>query len=150
MLLVLCISVPLRAEHKWLRRASLTAACAASFWDFHSTQVAASHGAVERNPLFADANGNLQRGRMLGLKAGACAGALLIQELHLLGKGQGADRFWIAANGVSAAAFSAMALHNQRVSGALAKPAPFSYGFALSGARIPRPEKRTAADLVSK
>ena len=71
--LLLWVCAPAQAEdngggRKWLRRATMAAACAASFWDIQTTRTAVRHGAYEANRLFADAGGNPRWGRMIGFK----------------------------------------------------------------------------------
>jgi hypothetical protein len=104
---------------RWLRRLTLGAACAASFWDVRSTQSALASGAVEANPLFSDRNGNTRMGRMIGFKIGACAGLGLVQELRLFGRSRNAETGWIAANTAMAGAWVAIVARNKAVESSL-------------------------------
>lgn len=101
-----------RGRH-WVRRLTLAAACAASFWDAHSTAVAVRAGARETNPIFADGLGRPRWGRILGFKAGACAASIVIQERF--DRRPNSDRFWTGINTGAAGLFSAAAIRNLKV-----------------------------------
>jgi hypothetical protein len=103
-------------QHPWLRRVTLAAACATSFWDLHTTSVGVSNGAREANPLFADPLGRPRWGRMIGFKAGTCAASALAEE-HFT-RQRPSDRFWIGVNTFTAGSFTAVAIRNVKVAGA--------------------------------
>jgi hypothetical protein len=100
-----------------MRRITLAASCAASFWDYGTTAVAARYGATERNALMADSNGHPRLGLLLGVKAGICAATAVLQEAHVFGRKR--DRFtntlWTSINGSLAARFAGTAVHNLTV-----------------------------------
>jgi hypothetical protein len=122
--LVVCLCGPATAQASgkgvWLRRATLAAACAASFWDVRTTRTAVSLGALERNRLLAGPDGKPRWGRMIGIKAGLCAGSAAAQELRLFvpSKPLG-DAAWTAANAAIAGSFVRLSLGNRRVAGEL-------------------------------
>ena len=107
-----------RGRH-WLRRLTLAAACAASFWDAHATTVAVRAGARETNRLFADPQGRPRWGRILGFKAGACAASFVVQERF--DRRRNADPFWTGINAATVGLFSTAAIRNLKVA---AKPPP--------------------------
>ena len=109
-----------RGRHPWLRRATLAAACAASFWDLQTTHAGAALGARESNPLFADPQGRPRWGRIVGFKAGACAASFVAEERF--SRGGPSDRFWVGINAATAATFSAIAVRNLRIAGQSAPP----------------------------
>jgi hypothetical protein len=110
-------STALAAEHKghhpWLRRLTLAAACAASFWDVQTTRDGIAAGGQEDNPLFSGPQGRPRWGRIVGFKAGTCAASWIAEE-HFANRGS-SDRFWIGVNTVSAGSLAGVALHNLRV-----------------------------------
>ena len=99
-----------RGRHPWLRRVTLAAACAASFWDVQTTHAGVAQGAREANPLFADPQGHPRWGRLIGFKAGACAASFVAEERFA--RSGLSDRFWVGVNSASAAGFSAIAIRN--------------------------------------
>ena len=106
-------------RHPWIRRVTLAAACAASFWDVQTTSVGIRNGAREANPLFADAQGRPRWGRIVGFKAGVCAASFVAEE-HFARQGP-SDRFWIGVNTISAGSFGAIAVRNLKVAADPAK-----------------------------
>jgi hypothetical protein len=112
--LLVCACVPARpasAGH-WLRRATLAAACAASFWDVQTTRTAIARGAREGNGFFADTAGYPRWGRMIGFKVGVCGGSILAEELLFR---RSRDVPWTGLNTGLAAFYSTTAVHNIRV-----------------------------------
>ena len=103
-----------RGRHPWLRRVTLAAACAASFWDVQTTSAGAAQGFREANPLFADPQGRPRWGRIVGFKAGACAASFVAEE-RFARRGGPSDRFWVGVNAASAASFSAIAIRNIKI-----------------------------------
>jgi len=81
--LILCAALLLvgqgsaQATPKWVRRATLVAACAASATDAATTW---RDGLRESNPLLRAANGGPSMPRVIGLKAGFCAASAWSQE----------------------------------------------------------------------
>jgi hypothetical protein len=120
---LMCVNGVLQAESSrtsWLRRLTLAASCAASFWDLSTTRTASVRGALESNRYLADSRGNPQWSRIIGIKVGLCAGTGVMQELLQRRRPSNAQAYaWIATNSGVAAAFSAAAVHNRHVSGAL-------------------------------
>lgn len=114
-----------------MRRLTQGAACAASFWDYRTTAVAARYGGTEQNSLMADSNGRPRLGLMLGVKVGICAATAVLQETHVLGRKR--DRFanslWTSINISLAARFTGVAVHNLTVIDSLqqVKPAVPAY-----------------------
>src|SRR5437879_10710583 len=79
----------------WIRRATLAASCAASLvFDTMSTRRVVSAGGVESNPLFADASGRPQWGRVIGFKAGMCGVSTIMQETHVFHAWEGPRSDW--------------------------------------------------------
>lgn len=118
LLVVLCAPARPEGTGRWLRRITLAAACAASFWDVQTTALAVSRGAREMNGFLADSAGRPQWGRMIGMKAAACGGLLVMQEKVLPRH----EKSWIALNVGLSAAYSGMAVHNLGVARSLGKP----------------------------
>ncbi len=111
--LFLFVCLPAFGQGKWLRRATLAAACAASFWDYSTTRTAVANGAVESNRFLAGANGQPRWRLMLGLKTGLCAGMAVLQEKPMFGRRM--DLTWTGLNTGLAAYYSTAALHNRKL-----------------------------------
>jgi hypothetical protein len=120
MALVVVLCTPARPEGtgRWLKRVTLAAACAASFWDAQTTALAVSRGAREVNGFLADSAGKPQWGRMIGVKAATCGGLVLVEE-KLLPRH---EKSWISLNVGLSAVYSGMAVHNLGVARSLNKP----------------------------
>ncbi|MCC7496893.1 MAG: hypothetical protein IT160_04895 [Bryobacterales bacterium] len=116
---LVCLGGVARGESKkgiWLRRVSLAASCATSFWDFQTTRTAIGYGGRESNRMFADGQGNPRWGRMIGIKIGQCALMGVSQELLDRYRGSGAANYaWTAANSAITGRFVAAVMHNRRV-----------------------------------
>ena len=94
LLLVVCLAHPALCEGRhWVRRLTLAASCAASFWDVQTTRAAVARGGREANGFFADANGNPRWGRMIGVKAGLCGAMALVEELGFRSRARGSPVF---------------------------------------------------------
>lgn len=92
---------PRTPKRVWIRRATLAAGCAASLaFDTLTTRRAVSHGAVESNALFANAQGQPQWGRMIGIKAALCGSTALLEESHVFKSWQtpASDWTWTGIN----------------------------------------------------
>lgn len=112
--LVVCLAHPAFCEGRhWVRRLTLAASCAASFWDVQTTRAAVARGAREANGFFADANGRPRWGRMVGVKAGLCGAMAVVEELGF--RGRRADLSFSAVNTGLAGYYTAVALHNRAV-----------------------------------
>jgi hypothetical protein len=125
-LLCLALALPgadlsLRPRRHWLRRITWAAGCAASFWDAQTTASAARRGALEANPLFADAQGAPRWGRIVAFKAGTCAGSFVVEQIAAR-RGR-SDWYWTAINTAAAGAFTGAAIHNMSLRGRLNKDA---------------------------
>lgn len=111
-----CLAHPAFSEgSQWLRRLTLAASCASSFWDIQTTRAAVARGAREANGLLADAAGNPRWGRIIGLKAGLCVGMAAAQETVF----KKSDVPWTALNTGMAGYFGAIALRNRSVAASL-------------------------------
>jgi hypothetical protein len=125
-----CLTGLLQAESKrglWLRRLTLAAACASSFWDLHTTGTALRSGAVESNPLLVDGVGSVRSGRMLGVKLAVCAGSGISQEVLQRNPHSGSQNYaWTGVNAAMAAGFSAAALRNRGIAADLKRQPPSS------------------------
>lgn len=112
--LLVCLSESAPAQkrgHPWIRRITLAASCAASFWDLQTTRAAVSQGAFEGNRFLANADGSPRWGRIIGLKAGLCGGMVLTEVLV----GRKHETASIAVNSALAGLYSAAAIHNYQV-----------------------------------
>jgi hypothetical protein len=120
---VVCLCGGARAETKpatWLRRATVAAACAASFWDMQTTRTGVRYGGREGNAFLADAQGRPRWGRMAGVKAGLCGGMMLAQELGARRTGKSkASYAWAGTNAALAARFLSVSLQNRRATAVL-------------------------------
>lgn len=114
---------------KWLRRATMIGACAASIWDFQTTRAGASYGARELNSAMADANGHPRFGLMLGAKLGMCLGSVVTQELMPHKESRALDPLWIGVNSALAARFATISIRNRNLTERLKREAasPPSY-----------------------
>lgn len=134
--LAVCLAHPAVCEGRpWVRRLTLAASCAASFWDVQTTRAAVARGAREANGLFAGPGGRPRWGRMIGFKAGLCVGTAVAQETLFRNGGVP----WTALNTGVAGYFSAVALHNRGVAAALERRtrAPAYLLAEPAGARAP-------------
>jgi hypothetical protein len=111
-----------RARHHWIRKITWAAGCAASYWDARTTATAIRRGALEANPLLADAQGAPRWGRIAGIKAGICGGTLLVESV--VARRNPPEGYWIAINSGIAAAFAGAAIHNIEVSNRIGKDHP--------------------------
>ena len=115
----LCLSAGAQAESKrgrWLRRLTLGASCATSFWDVQTTRTAVGYGAQEGNALFANGRGEPRWGRMIGVKVGLCAGMFVGQEvMDRNRRSAGTDYAWSGVNAALTIRNSVASLHNLRV-----------------------------------
>ena len=120
-LFTLFLALPLIAQDHprtpakvWIRRITLVASCAASLgWDTYTTRRAETAGAIESNPLLANAQGRPQWGRFISLKAGACGASAFAQERWHF---QGSDWTWTGLNAASAATYTGIGFHNLAIS----------------------------------
>jgi hypothetical protein len=109
---------PRTPKRVWIRRTTLIAGCAASLaFDTWSTRRAISTGAIESNGLFANAQGQPQWGRMIGIKAGICGASLVLEETHVFRKWQrpDADWTWTGINAGTATLYIWAGWHNLQV-----------------------------------
>ncbi len=99
-----------------LRRLTLAASCAASFWDFQTTAAGAAKGMREGNGLFAGANGKPRLGLMFGVKAALCGATFVAEEKNLFGyrNPRFANSLWTGLNTMLAAQFARTAIGNLR------------------------------------
>jgi hypothetical protein len=111
LLFLLCEPADAAGAGRWLRRITLAAACAASFWDAQTTRAAVARGARERNGVFADAHGRPQWGRMIGFKAGTCGSLAVAQELFFRDN----EKAWTGLNIGLGSVYSGAAIHNMGV-----------------------------------
>jgi hypothetical protein len=112
-------------KRTWIRRVTLGASCAASMvFDTWATQRSVSNGGMERNILFAGPNGTPQYGRMIGLKAGFCGVAAVLQETHTFGAFDSpkADWTWTGVNLGTTSLYTWAAIHNLRLQPSPAQP----------------------------
>jgi hypothetical protein len=65
------------APHKWLKRLSAVAVCAASGADMLTTRLGQLHGLTEQNALLAGRNGQPNWGATAGVNIGMCGGAIV-------------------------------------------------------------------------
>jgi hypothetical protein len=111
-----CSTAHAQGASHLLRRITLAASCAASFWDYQTTAEAARYGASEQNGLLADGNSRPRLGLILGVKAGVCAASAISQETRLFGRKTGfTEMLWTGMNTSLAARFTATSLHNLSV-----------------------------------
>lgn len=106
---------PRTPKRVWIRRATLVAGCAASLaFDTLTTRRATAAGAIETNGLFANAQGQPQWGRMIGIKAGFCAASALLQETHIFRSWESpaADWTWTGINAGVTGIYSWAGWHN--------------------------------------
>ena len=98
-----------------LRRVTLVASCAASFWDFQTTVVGAHLGSKEGNGWMTNSKGQPRLGLMLGVKSGMCAAMAVAQEKHILGglSDGWTNSFWSILNANLATRFTVTAIRNQ-------------------------------------
>lgn len=127
---VVCLGGQARGESAqvkgvWLRRVTLIASCAASFWDLQTTRTAVRYGALEGNGFLADQYGRPRWGRMISLKVGLCAATAAAQEFHLLSRRHEtlSNRAWTAANALTASFFIKASLNNRDVAERLRRTA---------------------------
>lgn len=127
--LLVCLNGAAQAETKrgtWLRRLTLAASCASSFWDLQTTRSAIGYGAQEANPLFSNGRGDARWGRMVGVKVGMCAGMAVGQELLDRNRRSAtADYAWSGVNVALAIRNAGASLHNRRVAGEMKRPAGY-------------------------
>lgn len=124
-----CICLPsvgqAQGGHALMRRLSLAASCAASFWDVQTTAAAVARGGRESNGLFADPQGRVRWGRMIGFKAGMCGMLAVAQESKLVRlKSPLKDYFWVGTNTGLAARFTISAIRNRSVANELGSNSP--------------------------
>ena len=113
---------PGTSKRVWIRRISLGAACAASLgFDTVTTHRAVSAGAVETNGLIANSQGRPAWGRMIGIKAGVCAGSAFLQERHSSWQSPRSDWTFTGINTGIAAGYAWVGLRNLKLSNDLAK-----------------------------
>ena len=113
---------PHTPKRVWIRRITLAAGCAASLgFDTISTHRAISAGAIETNGLLSDSQGRPQWGRIIGIKAGMCAGSAFMQERHSSWQSPRSDWTFTAVNLGVMAAYTWTGFHNLSVSNALLK-----------------------------
>jgi hypothetical protein len=79
LILALC-ALPVMSAPRWVRRATLAAACAASAADAATTYEGKLAGMQENNPLFRASNGTPAMGRVISLKVGICVVQGWLQE----------------------------------------------------------------------
>jgi len=114
---ILLLALPLCAQdcpsgraRVWIRRISLIGSCAASLgWDTYTTRHAENAGAVEGNPLLANAQGHPQWGRFISLKVGMCGASAFVQERW---HSPNSDWTWTGVNAATAAGFTVVGFHN--------------------------------------
>lgn len=90
-----------------IRRATLAFACSSMVADAQTTM---GPNRIELNPLLRQANGRPAVGRIWALKAGACGGLAVVQEVWPWRN----DRAWTAANVGTAAGLGWVAWRNSR------------------------------------
>ncbi len=78
--LALLCALPALSAPKWLRRATLAAACMASAADAVTTWQGKQGGLREANAIFRGADGTPAMGRVISLKAAFCACSIWSQE----------------------------------------------------------------------
>ncbi len=103
------------SKTKWIRRATLIAACGANLaFDTLSTRRAVANGAIESNGLLAGSNGSVSWGRVIGFKAGVCGASTILQETHLFGQFNSpkADWTWTIGNLGTASIYTWAGFHN--------------------------------------
>jgi hypothetical protein len=113
------------SKSKLVRRLTLVAACAGSLaFDALTTKRAVAAGAMESNGLLAGAQGNPAWGRVIGIKAGFCAGAAIAEETHTFGqwKTPQADWSWSALNAGVAGVYTWAGFHNLKTANDLDAP----------------------------
>jgi hypothetical protein len=104
----------------WIRRITLAAGCAASLgFDTITTHRAVSAGAMETNGLLADSQGRPQWGRVIGIKAGACAASAFMQERHTSWQGPRSDWTFTGVNLGVTAGYTWAGFHNLGISNSL-------------------------------
>ncbi len=109
--LIAFLALPAQAAPRWLKRAAVAGACAASMLDFGSTVYAVSRGGIEGNPLLAGPHGP-HYGRTIGLKVGLCAVQIVAEEFS---HNKNADRALIGVAGAQIGVFGWVAHHNNGV-----------------------------------
>jgi len=103
----------------WIRRLTLSAACAASLgFDTLTTHRAVSAGAIEANGLLADSQGRPNWGRVIGIKAGVCAASAFLQERT---KAPHSDWTFTGVNLGVTAGYTWAGIHNLRLTNDLLK-----------------------------
>jgi len=109
----------------WVRRLTLAASCAASFWDVQTTAAAIARGGRESNGLFTDPQGRPQWGRMVGFKVGICGALAVAQESKLLGHtSRLKNNLWIGANTGLTTRFMISSIRNRSVADELSGTPP--------------------------
>ncbi len=106
-----------------VRRLTVVAACAASFWDAATTHTAVQAGALEGNPFLSGTQGKPRWGRMITIKAALCAGTAISQEARVF-RNRAASYAWIATNTALAANFTALSIRNRQNAADLRRQAP--------------------------
>jgi hypothetical protein len=110
-LLVAPCTAPAAQKFKWLRRATLAAACAASAADAVTTYQGKLAGVQEDNPLLRAPNGTAAMGRVIGLKAALCGLSMWSQE-----RGRH-DTLYTIVNTGAAVGFGVITKHNTDILG---------------------------------
>ncbi|GEM_PF-1755717 len=113
---------PATPKRVWVRRITLGAACAASLgFDTVSTHRAVIAGAVETNGLLADSQGRPQWGRVIGIKAGACAASAFLQERHYSWSSPRSDWTFTGVNLSTTAAYAFVGIRNLKLANDLGR-----------------------------
>ncbi len=110
------------SKRKLIRRLTLVAACAGSLaFDTLTTRRAVGAGAVEGNALLAGAQGNPAWGRVIGIKAGFCGAAALLEETQTfkMRRSPNSDWSWTAVNAGTASIYTWTGFHNLSVAASL-------------------------------
>lgn len=105
--ILLLSALPVLPAPRWLRRATLAAACAASAADAVSTWHTGRAGLTEANPLLRAVDGGPAMGRVISMKVGFCALTAWAEER------KGHSNMTAIGNTAAAAAFGYVAWRNE-------------------------------------
>jgi hypothetical protein len=101
--------LPMLSAPRWVRRATLVAACAASAADAVTTWRTGRAGMSEANPLLRGTDGGPAMGRVISLKVGFCGYAIWAEER------KAHSTAFSVANTAVAATFGYVAWRNERL-----------------------------------
>src|SRR5579872_1734580 len=111
---------PRTPKRVWVRRITLAAGCAASLgFDTFTTRRAVAAGALESNGLLSDSQGRPRWGRVIGIKAGVCAGSVFVQERHSTWQSPPSDWTFTGVNLGVTAGYTWAGFHNLSISNSL-------------------------------